>query len=115
VTATVESPIVSRYSKLFNQYPLTLQCTCKKTAVKYEKFIFEILAEYHPICSSAFVSADCLNALVIDRNVFGDKFFGNDFRIYIKAHFDRNTKRIVMKECKQLNRSEAECLHVDYI
>ncbi|CAF0990139.1 unnamed protein product [Adineta steineri] len=57
-SGTIESPSISKYLELYNQYPLTFQCSYSNLAVKYEKFIRQIEPQRHPICSSDFFSSD---------------------------------------------------------
>ena len=64
VSVIIRSPSLSQYQQLFSEYPLTLQCPCRHTAMKYQTFITQFEPEYHQICSSIFVSTEWIASML---------------------------------------------------
>ncbi len=75
-TITVRNPSQSDFITLLKQYPNTLTCPCQQITIPYESFL-NITLEYHPICSSVFVSDDWIN-LLFDYNM--SYYYPLDFR-----------------------------------
>ncbi|UJR12454.1 hypothetical protein I4U23_016630 [Adineta vaga] len=71
------------YEELFEKYSTTLTCPCRHTAISYDKFL-SIIPEYHPICSSIFISNIWINH-IFNSNL--SYFIPNDFRSSSSSHF----------------------------
>ena len=56
-----QSPSLTTFIQLYNQYPLTLSCPCSEAAIKYNHFISYIKPQYHDVCSSDFISSSWIN------------------------------------------------------
>lgn len=56
MTVTVENVSQSIYTELYNLHPDTSECSCSNTIIPYGRFIMEMNAEFHPICSSKFIT-----------------------------------------------------------
>lgn len=93
ITSIVESPSVAKYTELSLQYPLTLQCTCKRIATRYNKFISQIEPQYHQICSSVFVSTEWFKSIV--PTIGSVPVSENEFRTVIGTQF-----QILAKLCR---------------
>ncbi|CAF1043789.1 unnamed protein product [Adineta ricciae] len=75
-TITLSNPLESDFTTLFKEYPNSLTCPCQQITIPYEIFL-KIIVEYHPICSSIFVSDDWIN-LLFNYNM--SYFYPLDFR-----------------------------------
>jgi hypothetical protein len=75
-TVMVQTPSLMQYTQLNSVYPQTLQCTCSKASINYDKFIH---TEYslHQVCSSMFVEQSWIDYL---QQRSGIPIFINDFR-----------------------------------
>lgn len=51
---TVYNPSYSFYEQLFNRYPQTLRCPCKRIAIPQKEFV-QLNHSYHPVCSSIYI------------------------------------------------------------
>ncbi|CAF4341514.1 unnamed protein product [Rotaria sp. Silwood2] len=51
----IKNPSKIVYENLFKKFPLTLKCPCDQIVIPYGSFI-SFSPEYHPVCSSLFVS-----------------------------------------------------------
>lgn len=90
-TVIVSSPSLSVYDDLYNRYSVSLECSCKNIATKYDRFITQIEPHYHPICSSIFVTSNwtqVLHAMATESNNYFEDFVENDYRLYVKAQFE---------------------------
>ncbi|CAF4003628.1 unnamed protein product [Adineta steineri] len=122
IIATVESPSESEYLELYNQYPLTLQCSYTNLAVKYDKFITQIKRQRHPICSSEFLSSDRYdtewnledNAYVYEEKKGNPVFNGDDFRAWIRSQMELVSKMCSLSE-NLLNSSLSVWLQRDFV
>jgi hypothetical protein len=59
---TIRNPSQTTYEDLYSEYLTTLSCQCRRTAIPFDTFI-SVSAQYHPICSSFFVSDTWINLL----------------------------------------------------
>ncbi|CAF0798760.1 unnamed protein product [Adineta ricciae] len=75
-TVTLSNPLQSDFTTLFKEYPNSLTCPCQQITIPYEIFL-DIIIDYHPICSSIFVSVDWIN-LLFNYNI--SYFYPLDFR-----------------------------------
>ncbi|UJR11653.1 hypothetical protein I4U23_015834 [Adineta vaga] len=75
-TVTVQNPSELEFQTLLQQYPNTLSCPCLQMTIPYELFV-EITLEYHPICSSIFISDIWIN-LLFNYNI--SYYYPLDFR-----------------------------------
>ncbi|CAF4023823.1 unnamed protein product [Adineta steineri] len=94
IIATIKSPSKSEYLELYNQYPLTFQCSYSNLAVKYNKFIIQLEPRRHPICSSEFFSSDRYDTVwsqddkpdaINDKKKSTPIFDEGDFRAWIQS------------------------------
>ncbi|CAF3767496.1 unnamed protein product [Rotaria sp. Silwood1] len=83
VTITIRNPNHTVYLDLYNQYPTTLSCPCSQIAIPYGTFI-SVSYQYHPVCSSVFVSNTWLD-LLFNPNM--SYFFQLDFRSSASGQF----------------------------
>jgi hypothetical protein len=51
-----ESPSLTDFIQLYDQYPRTLNCPCSQTATD-KQFICHLKPQYHEVCLSEFVSS----------------------------------------------------------
>ncbi|CAF1538112.1 unnamed protein product [Adineta ricciae] len=75
-TITIQNPSEFNFKTLLKQYPNTLICPCQQITIPYELFL-NIIIDYHPICSSIFVSNDWIN-LLYNYNI--SYYYPLDFR-----------------------------------
>ena len=61
-TVVIKSPSLDKYFNVSKD--VSLQCFCKKIAIKYEEFV-QIKPFYHELCQSDLVSDDYINQLYI--------------------------------------------------
>jgi hypothetical protein len=61
ISVTIPMPTLNKFLDLYDKYPLTLNCPCNQTTLKYNKFVSYIKPQYHEICSSQFVSSNWIN------------------------------------------------------
>jgi hypothetical protein len=54
-TVIIKNPSQSDFENLYLKYPNSLSCPCKEITIPYQSFI-SITTEYHPVCSSIFIS-----------------------------------------------------------
>ena len=66
-TVTVAWPSSHLVSALQQKYSTALSCPCTQTALPYSIFVSLKVERYHPICSSAFLTADYLRMLMSDN------------------------------------------------
>ncbi|CAF1541179.1 unnamed protein product [Adineta ricciae] len=55
ITETIKSPSFDEYEQLYEKYPQTLTCPCKKILIDYEH-ILDIHYELHQVCTSTFIT-----------------------------------------------------------
>ncbi|UJR38740.1 hypothetical protein I4U23_031405 [Adineta vaga] len=79
----IQNPSQSDFTTLLKQYPHTLTCPCQQISILYESFL-DITLEYHPICSSVFVSDDWIN-LLFNYNM--SYYYPLDFRSSAMGQF----------------------------
>lgn len=82
-TITIEKPSQIAYTTLYEKHPNSLSCPCKNIAIRYEDFI-KISIQYHPICSSWFISDVWKSKLFVSN---WNAFVWNDFRITAGNYF----------------------------
>ena len=85
ITVTIKMPTKEKFIDLHNQYPLTLNCPCSQTTMKYNEFIVYMKPQYHEICLSEFVSSNWINVKFIKSS--STPFFINDLRSQFHTHF----------------------------
>jgi len=85
ISVKVESPSVTSFVQLYDQYPFTLDCPCSQTTLEYNQFIFDIKAQLHEICSSDFITSRWIDLQFIESPV--RVFFTNDIRYQSQMHF----------------------------
>ena len=61
-TMTRTDPSQATYAALYEKYPNTLSCPCKSISIRYEDFT-NISVQYHPICTSGFITNAWINQL----------------------------------------------------
>ena len=61
-SVTIQNPSQSIYEHLLKEYPTALSCQCARTAIQYGEFT-SVSVQYHPICSSFFVSDSWIRML----------------------------------------------------
>ncbi|CAF0862711.1 unnamed protein product [Adineta steineri] len=85
VTKTFDQPSFNSSEQLRKIYGNKLKCSCSQIASTYNKFV-EIIPEFHPICSSQFVSKEwhmgIINSLTSNFSLYSE----NDYRRFISAH-----------------------------
>ena len=114
ITAIVESPSVSKYRDLFSRYPVTLQCPCSRTEIKYNKFISQIELQYHQICSSVFVSLEWINSMPDPGVTFLLINYDSDFQMRLRLYFETLSKLCALSR-KTLNTSLSIFVQTDFI
>ncbi|CAF4198584.1 unnamed protein product, partial [Adineta steineri] len=123
IIATIESPSESEYLELYNQYPLTFQCSYTNLAVKYDKFIKQIEPQRHPICSSEFFSSDRYDTVwsqddkpdtVNDKEKSVPIFDEGDFRGWIQSQMKLVSNMCSLSE-NLLNSSLSVWLQRDFV
>ncbi|CAF4015884.1 unnamed protein product [Rotaria sp. Silwood1] len=82
-TIIVLNPTQSDFENLYRKYPNTLACPCTDIAIPYRSFI-SIIPEYHPVCSSIFVSDNWINIL-FNPNI--SYYYPLDFRSSASGQF----------------------------
>lgn len=107
VNVTIESPSLTKTIYLYDKYPLTLNCPCSQTAIKYNEFISNIEVNYHEICLSEFVTSHWINVQYIRNPV--REFFVNDIRYLSKMHF-----QLLSTLCRVANQTINENLDAFY-
>ncbi|CAF3909696.1 unnamed protein product, partial [Adineta steineri] len=107
IPVTIESPSKAKYLELYNQYPLTFQCSYSNLAVKYNKFIIQLEPQRHPICSSEFFSSDRYDTVWTQEDKVDDAHSNkkknpildeNDFRVWIQSQFELVSKMCSLSE-----------------
>ncbi len=78
-TFTISQPSQTTFEKLHIEYSNQLKCPCKQSLISYERFL-SLTPEYHPVCSSLFISSDWL--LSMSYLNWPDYYFDiDDFRV----------------------------------
>ncbi|CAF1294864.1 unnamed protein product [Adineta steineri] len=85
VNVTIQSPSLSTFIELDNQYSLTLNCPCNQTISEYHHFIFNFKPQYHEICSSDFISRRWIDLHLIKPPAA--HLYTNDIRYQSPIHF----------------------------
>ena len=80
---TFTKPSCVLYEVLLAKTHTTLQCPCSRISVAYGSFI-TISTQYHPICTSVFVSDEWINLLFNPNSSY---FIPFDFRAIAHGHF----------------------------
>ncbi|UJR12141.1 hypothetical protein I4U23_016318 [Adineta vaga] len=94
---TIRNPSQATYEALFDKNATSLSCPCRRATVPYGNFTWTIV-DYHPVCSSVFVSDDWINDL-FSPDV--GSFYQGDFRssasnlFQVLASFCSHAKRSV--------------------
>ncbi|CAF1313076.1 unnamed protein product [Adineta ricciae] len=94
ILVIVESPSVSKYQQLADEYPLTLKCPCSRTSIKYNKLISQLEPQFHDVCSSIFVSSEWLKKIDSRKRALASTFFHFliDYRYFLFIQFQSLTK-----------------------
>ena len=79
----IYDPTQPDFDNLHKNFPNTLTCPCREVTVPYSSFM-SVLPEYHPICSSIFVSDIWINTL-FNPNI--SYFYALDFRSSASGQF----------------------------
>ena len=79
---TVHYSSYSLYEQLFEKYPLTLRCPCKRIAIPQKEFL-QLNHLYHPICSSIFIEDEWI---ILLKNLQPTRFISTYFN-YIGPSF----------------------------
>ncbi|CAF3628193.1 unnamed protein product [Rotaria sp. Silwood1] len=82
-TVSVLNPSEVTYDNLYKKYPTTIQCPCKHVLMNYRSFM-SISVQYHPICSSSFISDRWISILFNPNISF---FHPIDFRSSATGQF----------------------------
>ncbi|UJR20228.1 hypothetical protein I4U23_023359 [Adineta vaga] len=61
-TVQIDKPSLIMYEDLIKTYPNTLQCSCSKLSIEYQKFL-TITPRFHHVCASDFVSENFITYL----------------------------------------------------
>ncbi|CAF1147616.1 unnamed protein product [Adineta steineri] len=85
IIVTVESPSLTNFIDLYEQYPTTLTCPCSQITLQYNEFISDIKAQYYEICLSEFITSRWINLQFIQNPA--RVFFTNDIRYQSQIHF----------------------------
>ncbi|CAF1670280.1 unnamed protein product [Adineta ricciae] len=106
-TKTVLFPKQSVYKNLLKQYSNSLQCTCTKCSIPYEKFV-KTIPSFHQVCSSDFISQEWIDFIFkADSTVI----WPIDVRTSLSSMwqliriFCQNTKTTVLNALNQFNNS----------
>ncbi|UJR24141.1 hypothetical protein I4U23_027107 [Adineta vaga] len=82
-TVNIKSPSETTYTQLYANYDDSLSCPCKNLAISY-KDLFKISINYHPICTSWFITDTWINGLFIENIT---DFEQKDFRLVASSYF----------------------------
>ena len=63
-TIVVNNIDSNKFEKLYSEHGDTLSCPCSTIAISYEQFVSNTI-QFHPVCSSFFVSKTWIDALYI--------------------------------------------------
>jgi hypothetical protein len=85
ISKTHKMPTLAEFTKLYDQYPLTLNCPCSQPTLKYDQLILYIEPQYHEICSSEFVSPNWINVEFVKPPI--EPIKTHDFRYQSQIHF----------------------------
>jgi hypothetical protein len=85
ITVTTKMPTLAQFTDLYDKYPLTLNCPCNQTTMKYNQFILSIKPQYHEICSSEFVSLNWINIKFVQSP--STTITIQDIRSQLQTHF----------------------------
>jgi hypothetical protein len=85
VNVTIQSPSLTTFIELDNQYPLTLNCPCNQTISEYHQFIFHLKPQYNEICSSDFISPRWIDVQLIKSP--NRLLYTNDIQYQSPIHF----------------------------
>ncbi len=107
ITVTIPMPTLTKFLDLYDQYPLTLNCPCNKTTMKYNQFIFNIKPQYHEICSSEFVSPNWINVKFVKSS--STTIFIQDIRSQLQTHF-----QLLSTLCHAANQTVEDDLELFY-
>ena len=61
-TLTIMNPSQSTFENLHMKYSSNVECLCKEISIQYDSFV-SLSPEYHPVCSSLFISSEWLLSL----------------------------------------------------
>ncbi|CAF4057188.1 unnamed protein product [Rotaria sp. Silwood2] len=67
-THIINNPSRAIYEDLYTKYSIMLQCECSEIAIPYGSFL-SLSPEYHPVCSSAFITDTWLQVTRRDDNL----------------------------------------------
>lgn len=82
-TVSVQTPSERTYTELHEKHPTSLSCPCKNMAIQYSDFM-KISIDYHPVCSSGFITDSWINQLFIPNMAI---FHMKDFRTLAMNYF----------------------------
>ena len=107
ITVTITMPTLTEFIDLYDKYPLTLNCPCNQTTMKYNQFILYIKPQYHEICSSEFVSPNWINVKFIKSP--STTIFIHDIRSQSQTHF-----QLLSTLCHAANQTVEDNLELFY-
>ncbi|UJR19396.1 hypothetical protein I4U23_022526 [Adineta vaga] len=98
---TIRNPSQAYYQALINNNSTQLSCPCSHITIPYGNFS-STTVNYHPVCSSVFVSDDWINHLF--SSDIG-KLYQADFRVLASSYF-----QLLAALCSHANRSVYDAL-----
>ena len=107
ISVTRTKPTLTEFEDLYNQYPLTLNCPCNQTTIKYNQFIHYMKPQYYEICSSEFISPQWINIKFIKSIL--SKFYLHDIRSQLQSHF-----QLLSTLCQAANQTVEDNLQLFY-
>ncbi|UJR08063.1 hypothetical protein I4U23_012340 [Adineta vaga] len=106
-TFTVNSPTLSQFLQLYQQYPLTLNCPCSQNTIKYSQVISLLEPQFHEICSSKFISSEWIN--IEFMKLPSTVLFTHDFRSQSQFYF-----QLLSTLCQMANQTITDSLYSFY-
>lgn len=86
-TIAISDNISDLFDQLYLEHGETLSCPCSTIAMPYETFVSHTI-EFHPVCSSIFVSPEWIEALYLpDASKYGTGDFRTTASSQVIQHF----------------------------
>ncbi|CAF1435243.1 unnamed protein product [Adineta ricciae] len=105
----VANPSFDQYGYLLSTYPETVNCECSQLSISYDSFL-ELQFQFHPVCSSMFVTQQWIDALVPKNQAPSSNDFHN-----IASYLFQTLSTLCQHSSQTMNQSLMEFLFDEYI
>ncbi|CAF1118796.1 unnamed protein product [Adineta ricciae] len=106
IYVTITSPSARSFLRLYQEYPRSLHCPCSQTTFD-QQLIIDIQPEYHPICSSHFISSEWIKVKFVKSPRVS--LTTDDIRYQSEFHF-----QLLSTLCQMANETIIDSLNLFY-